>query len=54
MKLRVSYEIETDGDPSSVLDGAIEALSDLLANVEATGVEATGDENEIFVEEVTA
>lgn len=55
-RLRVSFEIVTDGDPSSVLDGAVEALPSLIEHIEATGAEIEGDqfdyENEVTVEEV--
>lgn len=53
-RLKVSFVIESEGDPSSVLDGAIEALPELLGSVEAaTGEDANGDENDVRVEEVT-
>ena len=56
-KFKITFVVtneEDDPDPSSVLDGAIMAMDDVVAHIEATGCgDFEADENDVCVGEVS-
>ena len=54
-KFKITFVVtneEDEPDPCSVLDGAIEAMDAVVANIEATGCgDFEADENDVCVEE---
>lgn len=51
-KQRISFIVETDGDPSTILDVAHELGAELQDQLESYGYEATVDEDETCVEDI--
>ena len=49
---RVTFEIQTDADPSTVLHAAVEICPDLAEAVEAYGEDVLIDDATVCVEEV--